>query len=761
MSRVAAVRSKALQGAEGWLLVLACMVSAVFYEGCFSSPPYLVPIAGAALAGAIVAMVTTWLGTSMIRTTAWTLAALIVYLGAAVLRPSFDGWVPSSHTWTALREGTLGGWLRLLTTAAPADPTPALLMFPVLVSWWCGWTAALLSARQVGAVLAPVLPCLAAFVVALGYGAPGLDPTWWASGTFGACLLGYLVIRINRVRDDESQFAPAGPDADRPGHAAQQRSAYLGRLAYGAPSVIAVVLVGLLLAARLPWAAGTDRFDPRSLVAQPFRVSPAVTPLATIQSQLATDPPVSLFTVRSTGPRIDRIRVAALDGFDGATWTAPDDEFLPAGRVLSGDGLVEAGQRVSLDVRVATAGQSPFLPVVGEPVGLRGGGLGFSTSGSLAASSPPAAGLSYRLTSLLRPYQDLTAAARVVTSERVAVDTTLPAGMPAALGRITAAITRGATTHYAQLTALATYLRALPYDPDARPGESYGAVTRMLAKARPGDENAFAEQHAAAFVVMARYLRIPARVAVGYLVDGNALAAGKDVTVTTRDAHAWAEVPIDGYGWVPFETVNLTKTAKKVPAPAVISAPEDRTSPRTAGPAGQLGSGDPNGAGLANGIARGGLLTLWVVLALLAGYLALVLGEKRRRRWSRRRSRTPRSSVLGAWHEALDRMSEHGVWTRATWTEHETAREAHRRLDDRALAGVALAPLVSHALFAPEQPLPEAAERAWDLEGELRGDLAREVPLLRRAAAALDPRPLVPDRVRLWLSRRSRPRRSA
>lgn len=65
--------------------------------------------------------------------------------------------------------------------------------------------------------------------------------------------------------------------------------------------------------------------------------------------------------------------------------------------------------------------------------------------------------------------------------------------------------------------------------------------------------------YASAGTILARYLGIPARYCEGYLVGNDMLKSaevsddGYTVTLTDRQAHAWCEFYIDGYGWMPFE----------------------------------------------------------------------------------------------------------------------------------------------------------------------------------------------------------------
>lgn len=68
-----------------------------------------------------------------------------------------------------------------------------------------------------------------------------------------------------------------------------------------------------------------------------------------------------------------------------------------------------------------------------------------------------------------------------------------------------------------------------------------------------GDMRGYCVHFAHATVFMLRALGIPSRIGTGYLTD---LSQAKDGHILLRmsDRHAWAEVYIEGLGWVPFDT---------------------------------------------------------------------------------------------------------------------------------------------------------------------------------------------------------------
>lgn len=68
---------------------------------------------------------------------------------------------------------------------------------------------------------------------------------------------------------------------------------------------------------------------------------------------------------------------------------------------------------------------------------------------------------------------------------------------------------------------------------------------------------------ASALVVMARINGIPARYVEGFRVDPGEVDPNGDYSkVTEKDAHAWAEVYIEGYGWMIFESTPIYSEAE-------------------------------------------------------------------------------------------------------------------------------------------------------------------------------------------------------
>ena len=111
-------------------------------------------------------------------------------------------------------------------------------------------------------------------------------------------------------------------------------------------------------------------------------------------------------------------------------------------------------------------------------------------------------------------------------------------------------ITAGSASVYDKAKAIETYLRqAITYDTDVgAPPDDRDVVDYLLFENPRG----YCEHYATAMTVMLRTLGIPARVVAGY-APGTWDADLGGYLYLQSNAHAWVEVFIAGYGWIPFE----------------------------------------------------------------------------------------------------------------------------------------------------------------------------------------------------------------
>jgi transglutaminase-like putative cysteine protease len=649
----------------------------------------------------------------------------------------------------------------------------------VALAWLAGAVAAVVALRT-AAVTALAAPPLGLFVVGLLLTASRPQPRLLLTGAVVLAVLVLLLLRSNRI-DAASDEGIAEADAAAVGVdlAARRRHSVLGRVAFGLPAVAGATVLAVAATWLLP-VDGSTRRDPRALREQTVQLTDALSPLAQLRPQL-NGPRTPLFTVTvaaldGADYRPDRVRTATLDEFDGALWTgsrrfAVTGATLPGFEPLDGDPV-----RIQLDVTVDPAVDPqarPFLPLVGEPVRFDGtGGFAFDRDTATAVRTSTTPGpFAYSTVGEIRRQDAAIRQAEVSDRSADRAFTALPDPPPwvRELADL-ATSSREDATVMAQLLAMEEFLRAQPFSVAATPGHSYGALKRALIGA-PAERIGSAEQYAAAFAVLARAKDYPARVAVGYRlrpeersdpteepppggVGSSDTRRGDTYTVSTTDAHAWPEVHLAGFGWVPFEPTDSSTSGVAPPprAPEVTLAAADLDQPAVEPmrePLERLTLAE---------VAVRALHGLTVVAAMLLGLAVLVAVAKVVRRGRRARRGPPVRRVLAAWAELVDLLRETGLRVPASRTSSEIAADVRGCAAAVAVRSVeALAPLVTAAVYAPEQPTEADADRSWELVTRIRRETVAVLGVGARLRALADPRPLLP---RAWRERSPRRRRS-
>ncbi|MFD8500166.1 DUF3488 and DUF4129 domain-containing transglutaminase family protein [Amycolatopsis sp. NPDC059657] len=714
---------------EVFLCAAATFAGGLVYGRLFATAGYLAPIGAATLVGVVVAATAALLHWRAGWTAVAAAGSFVLLAVYGVFGSTLQSGLPTRGTATALLQGVFGGWARLLTVAPPADVRGELLGTPVLLTWLAAFIATSLALRT-RVVLAPSAPPVIAFAAALVLA--GKQPGFQLLPTV---LLLAAVLLLTLLRADWTGVATSG-----------HKQAMTSRLAFGLPAIAAIAALAVLSGQSSPLATGADRFDPRDLRPAPVRIADSITPLAKLKGQLREEPARKLFTVRQTsGPRLDRIRVAALDAFDGVLWTSTD-RFLVAGKQLAADPAQTRSDEVSAHITVDSL-PGPFLPVPGWPAKLglaqdAQNPVGFSTASGVLATAMPLRGVTYDVTGKLPVRDNGLVTASPSRGPEYQRYLGLPGDLPPLFPALANQLTATQPTSYGKLAEIESYLRDLPYDVDAQPGHSYGALLKLLTGGPTS--GGFAEQRASAFAVLARAAGFPARVAAGYRLDGPSTAG---YTVTSHDVHAWAEVHFDGYGWVSFEPTDISGSAgdgkQRPELPVTGQQPPNPPlgKPPVVAPSPDIAASPTGGAG--NAFARGAGLVAAALAALTVLALMLIVAEKVRRRWRRRNAPTNAGKVLGAWQEAIDRLIERGVPVPVSLTARETADRAVAALGVAAGAVVGLAPLATAAVYAPREPDDAAVAEAWQLESQLRTQLYPRSQSLLWMRARLDPRPLL------------------
>lgn len=746
---------------------MASALAGLCYSALFTGAGYLGPLCAAAVGAALVAVASArwWSAPEL------TLAAATVgfALCAEVLLFPSDVWHGRLiQATTGLLDALSQGWGRMVTVTPPVAATPGLLCVPLLLAWASGFLSVLLAQRG-DWILAPAVPVLAAVTAALALtaGVPG-------SHVVLAVVVLALLALLGAIRRARVAQGPAGrpeigvtPVPGARGVRGAPVRVHVRRAGAAGTAAVLVVAAGVLSARSAVGGPAAHRVGAQSLAHASVRTRNVMSPLAAVRAQLLARSSQPLFTVRVDGaagaPRPLRIQVASFGYFNGVLWSSRG-AFPVTGGALS-SGPVLARPRLLTEEFDVTSLPGPYLPTIGWPLqvafaGPAGGDqLGYdAASGTLVTSRNPWPGLSYKVIAE-------TAGTDLPSSAQPGPLTVLgqDLGSPVALTAQETARVRhwvaGRSTPYLALTAVARHLRDLPYTPLASPGESYAAVRQLLSGRQPADDG-YDEQHAAAFTLIARWLGYPARVVVGYLAQ---LSRTGVYTVTGADARAWSEVYFTGYGWVPFDpTYPVLVRAKALPAlpagpalgprspaaaptvlptPPVTPAHSALSVPQVpAQPAATTGN-SPSPGRLAWVIAA----VLGVSLLGVAGWRLNVAVAKARRR-ARRRQGTPAEQVTGAWHEALDRLTEYGMTVGASMTAGQAARYASQALPAGARAAAAalgsLAITHTRAVFGPDDCAHDDAIAAWRDERGLTRALYPRPRSWRRLRALLNPRPL-------------------
>jgi hypothetical protein len=698
--------------------VVTCAAGTLVYQRFFVTG-YLPVLALACLVGGVAALPA--------RRRAWTaVVSAVAGLALVLVYGVFRGDA------SAVLGGLRGSWNRLLTVSAPADTWGELLALPALVAFAAAFSSVLLVLWTRHALL-PLVPSLAGFLFALLVVGDQGGGHLVATVLFLVAALALIAVRAHRG---------TGDGVVRLGHRSSRPvTAFL----VVASTIAASAAFGVAGGQVSPLASGAHRFDPRDLLTPPIADTDTLTPLAQLKKQLNESPPRTLFTVRAapeSAARLDRVRTAALDAFDGTTWTA-DDTYRVAGSRLTVD--PELVHRKQVTAHVELQGLSgPYLPVVGWPSRLDVSGEARdrfwfdADSGVVVSTGSVSRRFGYDVTGEVHLEDKGLARAGTVTTRPAP----LPAGVPEAL-RVLAGQQSESTFPFDRLKLLETSLRVKEQRLDRPPGHSYAAIARALANGEAG--GGYAEQYASAFTVVARMWGFQARVAVGYRLRHHRDGVFQ---VTTADAHAWSEVHFAEYGWVAFDPGLPDEGSVRTPpseAPRVVPQQPipSSTAPASAPPPDPVATDALGEQGFRwSSVLPGSFLLLpsVMLLVLLAG--AFVVIGKARRRGRRRREPDPAARVLGAWREQLDRLAEHGISPPVSLTFHEVAEHARERVGAAADPIAATAELATTAVYAPEHLGRAEADQAWALVARLTAELNRGRSPAARLRAAVDPRPL-------------------
>ena len=456
-----------------------------------------------------------------------------------------------------------------------------------------------------------------------------------------------------------------------------------------------------------------------------------------------------VFSVRTTEENGDYWRVIALDQFQNDGWGLNSDQR--AASKLPGP-TKRAYTKLAKQTFHLGAIDARWLPAAYRPIHIDVPGAQVLPGSTSLFLDNALSGLTYVVDSeISTPDRSLLESVTFADLRGMSADVALPSNFSAKAREFAQEKTGDAPTPYAKAFALMNVFQHAPftYDQTVNLGTTANALNRFLFETHRG----FCEQYAAAFAELARAIGLPARVAVGYQ-RGTAGADGL-WHVKELDAHAWPEVWLgQKVGWYRFEpTPGRTDPVTGLGGSIVVgSGSSTTTTPTTAARTSTptTASVTPNSAASrievqpptspAHSSRTGAhvLEVLGVSLAILGGAFiallaALAFGAWRRTR-RRRHDPDDRKRVLGAWTEALERLSAAGIQRRPSTTSLEFALRQAPALGAGAAGPplMGLARLHTAAMYSPESPTSEEADEAWSEVDAITDALRDSVPRTRR-----------------------------
>jgi hypothetical protein len=754
------------------LVVLAAMVivgSLLLVPVYGSAAPVLAAAVGAALSVVVLWLVDRfdlpgWLGVVGIAVLALPIGSLLV---APDLRPF--GVLPSVEGMRTVLAGVLGSWRDLLTVAVPTGVAGALLVPPLLIGI-AGTAlagAVAMSGRQ---PLALIFPGLTLVLFAL-FGAVAVDPLTVAviTGFFLVAGMGWVLwigARSSRraharqphlsAADSEAvnSVAAAAPRTGRTAGSITRQALAARRIATAVAVLAAAAVVGTLTAT----AVTPGRAALRETIELPVDPVIFASPLSNFRMYTKDQRDVTLMTESGLSAGA-RLRLAALDSYDGRQFTASNDEgpFLRIGRERP---ATVGGTPTTIAVTMEGYSGS-FLPLPGPLAAIDfAGDRAAALTEDLRYSEAAETGL---LPGGWQPGDQYTALATV--PPRPTVDQLAPAAISAVPSATTSALpdllrskassyTASATTAAGKVEAIRAGLAAdgqFSHGDDqwqSAAGHGLDRMTAMLtADPMIGDQ----EQFATLMALMVRSIGLPARIAVGFVTPPGS-TAGATVPLRGSNISAWVEVPFDGYGWVAFdpspdpnkqpaEEQQESQTERRAVSvevpPALPQAQPDSVDTENAEQRPDDAPAEPAAAPPASSALLLVLVILgWVLLllALIALPLLAILGLKAARRRRRKRAEQPRDQITGGWAELLDTAIDAGYRPAPWLTRTETASDLRK-------TGVLqvdwLAPAADAAQFSPGPVNPDRARGYWREVDDRSAELMGGLPLWRRWRARL------------------------
>ncbi|MFF2144202.1 transglutaminaseTgpA domain-containing protein [Kitasatospora sp. NPDC058190] len=514
-------------------------------------------------------------------------------------------------------------------------------------------------------------------------------------------------------------------------------------------------------------------------------VTTSLDPLVSLEAAVTkpTDTELLSYTLDSDLAGQIYLRTGSLDQFDGTSWKLSSSVVndLPA-TLPSPEGLRSTDvPRIEGDFQVSDRLEKSWLPMPYPAASVQLPNRGDWKLDPLTRTVVPTndkaiRGLHYQVTSLdLRPTAGELRAAPLAPQDIRDHYTALPADLPPVVAEQAKAVTAKAQNDYDRATALVNWFTGpqFKYDTNVAGGTGSDAIAVFLR-----DRRGFCVHFASTMAAMARVLKIPSRVAVGFTPGDS---KGGDVySVTGRMYHAWPELYFSGYGWMRFEPTPSRgvpahyQEASSAPTTAPTQQPTAAASSAAAVPAPTSSSnctakqrqlGDCGAKNKAvdqageqswplSSQVLGALAAVLVVIALLLAPMLWRTALRRRRLGGGRRRpggdgplELTDAQVLAAWDELIDSAWDLGIPPDESRTPRSAARRITEKAEldaDAAAAAGRLALATERVLYAPAGQVTTAALAA-DVRTARHG-LWSGAGRMDRARALLLP----PSSAQLW-----------
>ncbi|MDU7360598.1 MAG: transglutaminaseTgpA domain-containing protein [Propionibacteriaceae bacterium] len=698
------------------LLLLSALVALAFWP-VYGSPLLFITVLGFAALGMVIALIST-LRHLRVGTTALLAVGGWLVFGSALVMPSASiGFVvPTGRTLFGLLTGPVTAWRDMLTLDPPIGETYNLLAAPGIVGYLVGLVGLSISLRSTHPSMAWLPPALGYVVGALLGSRVAVMPLWVGLGFFATVLI-WTTYRRGTMRDRLSEtqggFRPV-------------------RLVLGVAVLAVAGLVGMLAAPAL--AGSAERSTLRSAVEIPVNLAEQRSPLQAFRANITKHRSETLFEVAGARPG-DIVRLATLDSYDGIAFRVAtlDDKavdqttFRRVGQWIDDD---TPGDPLTLHVRihnysdvwVPTVGRSTAVHFDGERAIKLGESFFYNhASGTGVTLQHLHEGDTYELSAVVpqRPSE-----AQIADAGAGSVKQPKAQRVPETLRTLSRQWTEGAPTAGAQALAIEKQLQ-LGYfshgqedEVPSQPGHSQSRLLALLddPKRMIGD----GEQYATTMALMARELGIPSRVIYGFEVEGSSQITGEQVG-------AWAELNLEGLGWVRFNPTppkdrkaddEIPEEPPK-PRPYVVNPPPPPQKPDVPPDEEQLPTdpGEIPEEQQSIDWRRVGTIALIAGIPLLTIVvpIALIIGLKLRRRARRKNDPDVANRVAGAWLELVDKARDLGRSPSLSATRSEQAvqlTEDFTKIEGTA-DPVSLAKEADWLVFAPGSPSEDVAAGYW------------------------------------------------